>query len=830
MCPGLAPGEPPKLTSPLTVFYCYSHRDEDLRNELHKHLKLFERQGLIRSWHDRRIGPGQEWATEIDEKLNRAEIILLLVSADFLDSDYCYEIEMRRALERHALGDARVIPIILRDVAWQGAPFGKLQALPTDAMAITSWINRDQAFANVAKGIRTVIADYVPATAPEIVSPTILLKVGDSELAEIAQTLRAARTERSAAKCRALLKKAIDLCKSWEQSADNIRALILRAQTLAELAAEEDHPGNRSLHRKESLEILARQLQHGTEPSVAEAYAALAVDCFQDVFNDLNDEDRTRLLRNARNYLNDALDGQNPPDIAAALLSRKSSVLRHLSSNSVSLQARRDLLGESLRCATRAVTTQRTIPTVLEVALSEWAMARFEHTDEQYAERLRTAEAHLQDKLLEGFEVAQLSLARLYRMTFRPWDACLTFSRLLNRIDNLRRLLRDASIYGEAAVQLWYSNYPETVVKQHLSEAKTLLEAASAAGYRNARMITTLAFVSAFLGDASDGKTALTEIYTPDREISWDEVCRILTDKSSLNTVSSELVLEGFALGIDQSAVWTRLGTFALQFLNNEELAETLYKAATRLNPHDAIAHTNLARFLVKKGDAHSLQMAERELQKAQNFSDRRFTWWRAVLADLQEKRAGKGTNERSSRQIDKVPPPSPFRNMDQIKHRFHIAKKLTGAQQRGYELEQLVCEVAKLTFGTAAPPYRVLRTEGAISQIDGYFEHRGQKYRVECKWLNEAADHNHIVLFSDKLDVVGISGLLLSMAGFTSSAVQRAKELRAAKAILLMDGDEAEMILNGRLTFDELMTRKRLHFDKFSDPYHRIAFVPEAS
>ncbi len=144
----------------IEVFFSYSHRDETLRGELAKHLRLLERQGVITGWYDRQILPGSEWKGEIDSHLQAASIILLLVSVDFLDSDYCYDVEMRRAMERHDNGDARVIPIILRDVDWQSAPFGKLQALPKDGRPITSWDDQDQAFADIARGIRTVIEAF----------------------------------------------------------------------------------------------------------------------------------------------------------------------------------------------------------------------------------------------------------------------------------------------------------------------------------------------------------------------------------------------------------------------------------------------------------------------------------------------------------------------------------------------------------------------------------------------------------------------------------------------------------------------------------------------
>lgn len=139
------------------LFYSYSHRDERLRDELDTHLKLLQREGLIEVWHDRQIAPGQAWDEEINANLESADIILLLISANFIASDYCYGVEMQRAIERDASGEARVVPVILRDVDWQGAPFGKLQALPKNGKPIMTWSSRDSAWKDVSLGIRRVV-------------------------------------------------------------------------------------------------------------------------------------------------------------------------------------------------------------------------------------------------------------------------------------------------------------------------------------------------------------------------------------------------------------------------------------------------------------------------------------------------------------------------------------------------------------------------------------------------------------------------------------------------------------------------------------------------
>ena len=149
--------ETTSTTRPLRLFYSYSHKDEALRAELETHLAILKRQGLIEPWHDRRIEPGTNWAGAIDSNLDEADILLLLVSADFIASPYCYEKEMQRALERHHASQLRVIPIILRPTDFKGAPFEKLQALPKDARPVTVWKDRDEAWTDVARGIRRVV-------------------------------------------------------------------------------------------------------------------------------------------------------------------------------------------------------------------------------------------------------------------------------------------------------------------------------------------------------------------------------------------------------------------------------------------------------------------------------------------------------------------------------------------------------------------------------------------------------------------------------------------------------------------------------------------------
>lgn len=148
-----------------TLFFSYSHKDEELRNELETHLALLKREGAISSWHDRRITAGSDINQAISSELESSQIILLLVSAHFLSSDYCYEKEMKRALEKHEDGSAVVIPVILHPCDWKSAPFGNLLVTPTDAKPVSMYANQQEAFAIVAKDVRAAAKKFQSQTS-----------------------------------------------------------------------------------------------------------------------------------------------------------------------------------------------------------------------------------------------------------------------------------------------------------------------------------------------------------------------------------------------------------------------------------------------------------------------------------------------------------------------------------------------------------------------------------------------------------------------------------------------------------------------------------------
>jgi len=165
----------PKKT--LNLFISYAHEDSDLRDRLVKHLSPLARRNLITPWYDGKIVAGEEWEQQILDQLGSADIVLLLISADFMASDYIYANEMKLALARHETGQARVIPVLLRPVAYDDAPFARLEALPTDSRknlrAVTKWPNRDEAFAKIAAGVRKAVEQLSGAAAVTVAPPDL---------------------------------------------------------------------------------------------------------------------------------------------------------------------------------------------------------------------------------------------------------------------------------------------------------------------------------------------------------------------------------------------------------------------------------------------------------------------------------------------------------------------------------------------------------------------------------------------------------------------------------------------------------------------------------
>jgi WD40 repeat protein/predicted negative regulator of RcsB-dependent stress response len=145
------------MTTPLEIFCCYAREDQEMLDELKKHLMPLQREGQIKIWSDTDLNAGAEWEKELHQHLESADIVLLLISPDFMSSDYCYSTEMKRAIERHEQDNLHIIPILLRATFWRNAPFAKLQMVPTNAKPVRSWPDRDDAFNDITEHIHRLL-------------------------------------------------------------------------------------------------------------------------------------------------------------------------------------------------------------------------------------------------------------------------------------------------------------------------------------------------------------------------------------------------------------------------------------------------------------------------------------------------------------------------------------------------------------------------------------------------------------------------------------------------------------------------------------------------
>ena len=143
------------------LFISYSHKDEKYKEELLKHLSTLIRNNVISEWHDGKINPGDDWDSVIRSKIDSADIIILLVSPDFISSDYIQGVEFAKAIKKHYHGEALTIPVIIRHCDWQNTPIGRILSLPKDGKPVSVWEDRDQAYFNVIEGIKKIIENNI---------------------------------------------------------------------------------------------------------------------------------------------------------------------------------------------------------------------------------------------------------------------------------------------------------------------------------------------------------------------------------------------------------------------------------------------------------------------------------------------------------------------------------------------------------------------------------------------------------------------------------------------------------------------------------------------
>ena len=224
------------------VFYSYSHEDRELRKDLSRCLAPLVQRNKIVEWYDRDIEPGADWAHEISERMDSADLILLLLSQSYLASEYCFGIEADKALARLKRGEAKVVPILLKPCLWDESRFSDLQFLPRDTKPITSCAAPDDAFLEVAREIRDLVSGPPPAP-PQAISESERAKQFDSSLRLVrSQVLAYAGLYE---RIRQRMRASDNRTKRMEEIFQKMRALATASYPLLDELVSSTSPGER---------------------------------------------------------------------------------------------------------------------------------------------------------------------------------------------------------------------------------------------------------------------------------------------------------------------------------------------------------------------------------------------------------------------------------------------------------------------------------------------------------------------------------------------------------------------------------------------------------
>lgn len=541
-------------------------------------------------------------------------------------------------------------------------------------------------------------------------SNTIAIPVEEhAALREAVTLLRDARVEHSPVVAKRALVRAASLVTSDPSLKTIERARILHAEIQRELAWE-------CLQREERLKHWERAIEairHVETPNFLLQAVDVAIAYVQDPLSDSLQSEKMRLLTHLANRC-EAIAREHAEPLKSRALRSRSALLRHrarIMHDPHSKQTRM-MLEEARRAALVAAPDQIGPGAVLELGLTEWALARVQRNDRQYADRCRAAEASFRRAMEPStLEVARFALARFYRMTFRPASSCRLFEQIFEHLGSISRAyLRDAYLYGEAASELARLGWPQSIVTPHLIRAEFVLEGALSAGMRDARTLIALATVRRCLG-VKDPETSLEALCGAVKTEAWTEVGALAAERLRRG---NDLPSLGLALGLDSGSTWTSLGTYIARFLKDEAMAQRFYTVALTLDPTNVFARTNRARSLLERGE---LIEAQREISKVPQHADRRFIWWRWVQAEINDRLSG-SADRQSVWQSAATPPNRHPQRFADVLPLIDYAFSLKGKIERQRELSSLVDVLATLTPAIVPEGHGRLRVDDYVLEF----------------------------------------------------------------------------------------------------------------
>ncbi len=355
---------------------------------------------------------------------------------------------------------------------------------------------------------------------------------------------------------------------------------------------------------------------------------------------------------------------------------------------------------------------------------------------------------------------------------------------------------------GESCVLLLHRDIETQVLRERLESSWRLLSDAEQAGYRNGRLLVSLARIQYALGDRPGSLYFLNAIA---REGFTDWTLAVERAREAIEANNMDQLYSAFALGLNDGHVWNGLGTFAKEALRDNTFAIRLYETALKLSPRSAVIHTNIARLcLDNTNDRNSLLKAQRHLDLARQHADFAFRWWKPLREDLNKKLS---TDPAVANAYDIT---AIGESLDRIYAEFLELERSSGPERsRGPQLQELFKRTLDLTYGTKYVRGS-LDIDGAES--DATFVHGAWVYRAEISWDSRPNGPSEVGELIRRLSrTAQTRGLLVSMSGFTEGALREIKRNSPSYIIHSMDREEFRKVLRGEVLFDSLMQEKEL-------------------
>jgi len=588
------------------------------------------------------------------------------------------------------------------------------------------------------------------------------------------------------------------------------------------LAILENDSDRRKALRRNAINICKEQFQREIRHSqlLAVTYADRSVDLFYDQFIR---EDRTFLnsiFADVKRLIRQLLQIEENPNNRILLLTQYASILRCQAQIS-DYKNRYRRINEAVRCSNNAVSEDPNNPNgYLSLGQSLWVQARVQSSDLKYFEFMNRAENALIEAKNGFAPISDLVLSRFYRQTYRPALSVSTFMEYANiEKRNRRRILSESFLIAEAAIQMWYNSYE--LSEQALSEGQKLLREAIDSGYENTRNLLGLAYVEAALGDLDTSLTVLSKIFGL-KAINWADIIEMA--QKAIQKKDVKLLEKGFALGISDSSVWNSIGTYTKTFLNDLNVAISIYEIGRILNPKNYVLLTNLSRALIEKGDRNSLVSAKSYLNMAADYSaaNKAFIWWRNVKDQLKRT---EGKQIEQGYKFFQVSPNSHL-NFKHVQKRFRkLLYDDVSPHERGKLFEIIFIDLLKLTFGSEVVHGSHHVKVGGQRQVDASFKWQQTYYRVELKWHDRPIGPDKLDSFLTILKTAEVRGVFISMSGFTEGAVENAREIGKTHTILLFDRKDTMNIFEGNSKLETVLDKKLFSFQKTGNPYAKSSY-----